>query len=171
MKRSLILISIVILIVLAEGCNSSNDSGGGPGTSMQGTWTATGNIGTQSAAHTYQVALVSSPCSVMTPVGTFSVQGPVCFIANNNTGQGSISGAGIGSSSNGQGVLIGVSANPVPAGGAFTLVFVAGDGNGNFVEFTGSGTISNGMVTGTGSCSPNTPSCNGYSATFTASLQ
>jgi hypothetical protein len=168
MKCSVIL--ILILIVFAAGCNS-NSSGGGPGTSMQGTWTATGSLSTQSAARTYQVALVSSPCSVTTPVGTFSVQGPACFIANNNTGQGSISGAGIGSSSKGQGVLIGVSANPVPAGGAFNLVFVAGDGNGNFVEFTGSGTISNGMVTGTGSCSPNTPVCNGDSATFTATLQ
>jgi len=166
MKCSLIL----ILIVFAAGCNS-NSTGGGPGTSMQGTWTATGNLTTQSAVRTYQVALVSSPCSVTTPVGTFSVQGHACFTANNNTGQGSISGAGIGSSSKGQGVLIGVSANPVPAGGAFNLVFVAGDGNGNFIEFTGSGTISNGMATGTGSCSPNTPACAGDSATFTANLQ
>jgi len=164
MKCSLIL----ILVVFASGC-SSDSTGGGPGTSLQGTWTTTGTLSSQSAAHTYQVALISSPCSVTTPVGTFSVQGPACFIANNNTGQGSISGAGIGGSSKGQGVLIGVSANPVPSGGAFNLVFVAGDGNGNFAEFTGSGTISNGMVTGTGSCSPSTPVCVGDSATFTAS--
>src|ERR1700691_326901 len=146
---------ILMLMVFATGCNSTRNLG--PETTIQGTWTATGNLGTQSGARTYQVALVSSPCSVTTPVGTFSLQGPACFIANNNAGQGSISGAGIPSSSKGQGVLIGVPANPVPPGGTFNLVFVDGDQNGDFVEFTGSGTISNGTMTGTGSWSSNTP--------------
>jgi hypothetical protein len=123
---------VFILIAFAAGCNSTRNAG--PGTTMQGTWTATGNLGTQSGTRTYQVALVSSPCSVTTPVGTFSLQGPACFIANNNTGQGSISGAGIPSSSKGQGVLIGVPANPVPAGGTFNLVFVTGDQNGDLLR-------------------------------------
>jgi hypothetical protein len=165
MKRILIL----TLIVFAAGCNSSKKAGGESETSMQRTWTVTGSVsGSQSGSGTYQVALVASPCSVTTPVGTFSVQGPSCFIANNNSGQGSISGTGLPSSSknNGQGVLIGVAANPVPAGGAFTLVFVAGDSNGNVVEFTGSGTVGNGTLTGTGSCSPSTPMCQGVSGTF-----
>src|SRR5713226_3399453 len=130
MKRILIL----ILIVFAAGCNSAKNSGGGSGTSMQGMWTVTGNLGSRPG--TYQVELVSSPCSVTTPVGTFSVQGPVCFIANNNAGQGSISGTGLPSSSKntGQGVLIGVPSNPVPADATFNLLFVAGDKNGNVVS-------------------------------------
>ena len=109
-----LLILILILIVFAAGCNSAKNAGGGSGTSMQGTWTVTGNLGSQGGSGTYQVELVPSPCSVTTPVGTFSVQGPVCFIANNNTGQGSISGTGLPSSSKntGQGVLIGVASNP-----------------------------------------------------------
>jgi len=169
MKHTLIL----ILIVFAAGCNSAKNAGGGSGTSMQGTWTVTGNLGSQGGSGTYQLELVSSPCSVTTPVGVFSVQGPVCFIANNNTGQGSISGTGLPSSSKntGQGVLIGVASNPVPADATFSLLFVAGDKNGNVVEFTGSGTVANGTMTGTGSCSPSTPMCQGVTGTFSGKKQ
>src|SRR5438876_11748048 len=90
---------MLMLLLFVAGCSSSKSSGGGPGTSMQGTWTVTGNLGSQGGSGTYQVASVSSPCSVTTPVGTFSVQGPVCLIANNNTDEGSISGTGLPSSS------------------------------------------------------------------------
>jgi len=79
MKRILIL----VLIVFAAGCGG-NSAPKPTGTSMQGTWTVTGNLQcTQGCgsgvSNTYQVALVSSPCSVTTPVGMFSVQGPVCL--------------------------------------------------------------------------------------------
>jgi hypothetical protein len=142
-------------------------------TSMPGTWAVTGNLGSQGGPGTYQVSLVSSPCSVTTPVGMFSVQGPVCFIASNNTGQGSISGTGLPSTSKntGQGVLLGVAANPVPSNGTFNLLFVAGDASGNFVEFTGSGTVSNGTMKGTGSCSSSTPLCQDLSGTFSGTFQ
>jgi hypothetical protein len=164
---------ILILIAFALGCNSATNPGGGSntGTSMQGTWTVTGSLSPQGGPVTYQVMLVSSPCSVTTPVGTFSVQGPVCFVANNNSGQGSISGGSTSSKSAGQGVLVGVAANPVPAGATFNLVFVAADGNGNIVEFSGSGTVNNGTLKGTGSCSTTTPMCQGLSGTFSGTLQ
>lgn len=171
-KRVLILILILILVVFATDCNSSK-SGTGAGTSMQGMWTVTGNLGTLTGAETYQVSFVSSPCSVVSPVGTFSVQGPVCFIANNNTGQGSISGKGLlsNASNTGEGVLIGVAANPVPTNGTVNLLFVLGVKGGNFIEFTGSGTVANGTMTGSGSCSTSTPMCQGVSATFSGTLQ
>ncbi|HTA48287.1 MAG TPA: hypothetical protein VK930_02450 [Verrucomicrobiae bacterium] len=166
-------ISVLILLIFVVGCSSARNAGSGPTTSMAGTWAVTGNLGSQGGSRTYQVLLVSSPCSVTTPVGMFSVQGPVCFIANNNTGQGSLSGTGLPSTSKntGQGVLIGVAANPVPANGAFKLVFVAGDAIGNFIEFTGSGTVSNGTMTGSGSCSASTPMCQGMSGTFSGTFQ
>ena len=171
MKRILVLISIVF----AVGCGSTQNAGSGSGseTSLQGMWTVTGNLGSQGRSSTYQISLVSSPCSVTTPVGKFSVQGPVCFIANNNSGLGSISGTGLPTSSKntGQGVLIGLDSNPVPTNGSFNLLFVAGDASGNFVEFTGSGTVANGTMTGTGSCSSSTPLCQGMSGTFSGTLQ
>ncbi|MGA8503554.1 MAG: hypothetical protein WB683_18520 [Candidatus Sulfotelmatobacter sp.] len=169
MKR----ISVLILLVFAVGCGSTKNTGSGATTSMPGMWSVTGNLGSLGGSSTYQVSLVSSPCTVTTPVGMFSVQGPVCFTANNNSGQGSISGSGLPSTSKntGQGVLIGVAANPVPANGTFNLLFVAGGTNGNFVEFTGSGTVSSGTVTGTGSCSASTPLCQGMSGTFSGTFQ
>ena len=170
MKRLVIL----ILVVFAAGCSSTKNSGGS-GTSMQGMWTVTGNVSSQlgSESGTYQVALVSSPCSVTSPVGTFTVDGPVCFIANNNSRQGSISGKGLLSSAKntGEGILIGVPSNPVPGDATINLLFVLGDANGNVVEFTGSGTVTNGTMTGTGSCSTNTPTCQGMSATFSGTEQ
>ena len=158
---------LLVVMVFAAGCSNS---GSGSGTSVQGTWAVTGSLGSE-APRTYQVSLVPSPCSVTTPVGTFSVTGPVCFTANNNAGEGSISGPGISISSIGQGVLIGVASNPVRTNGTFNLVFVAGNKSGTFGEFTGSGTFANGTVTGTGSCSPSTPVCQGMSATFSGNQQ
>jgi hypothetical protein len=178
---------ILISMVFAVGCNNSAKNAGGgsaaSGTSMAGQWsftataTSTGNLGSQCTngvcgPGTYQLTLVSSPCSVTTPVGTFSVQGAVCFIANNNSGQGSISGTGLPSdvSNIGQGVLIGVPSNPVPSGSTLNLLFVAANNSG-FVEFTGSGTVGNGTMTGTGSCSASTPACQGVTGTFSGTLQ
>jgi hypothetical protein len=64
-----------------------------------------------------------------------------------------------------------VAANPVPANGTFNVLFVAGFASGDFVEFTGSGTVSNSAITGTGSCSSSTPMCQGESATFSGTFQ
>ena len=159
MKRMLML----ILLLFAVGCSSSNStggtSGGTTGTPMEGTWSITGSVQcTQcgsGGSPSYQVAFVSSPCSVSTPVGTFSVQGSVCFIANNNSGQGSISGTGLLSTANnnGVGVLVGTAANPVADGATINLVFVGASGN-NFYEFTGSGTVTKGAMGGAGIAVP-----------------
>jgi hypothetical protein len=161
-------ILILILILFAAGCSSTKSSGGGQGTTIQGTWAVTGNLSPQGVSGTYQVTFVSSPCSVTSPVGSFSVEGPVCFIANNNSAQGSISGKGLLASAKntGEGVLIGASANPVPDNSTLSLLFVLGEANGSFVEFTGSATVASGKMTGTGSCSTDTPMCQGMSATF-----
>lgn len=177
MKRIWFLISISILIVFALACSSSHSAGGSPGTSLQGTWAITGNLqctpSCGSPSGSYHVALVSSPCTVTSPVGMFSVDGSVCFIANNNTAQGSISGTGLlsNASNTGQGVLVGVPANPVPDNSTINLLFVAGDKNGNFVEFAGTSTIANGTMQGTLSCSANTSQCQGTSATFSGTQQ
>jgi hypothetical protein len=164
-------ILILLAMVFGAGCNSGTNMSGESGTSMAGTWTVSGTLGSQGGSVSYQVQLVSSPCSVTTPVGSFSVVGPVCFIANNNSGQGSITGGSTSPKSAGQGVLVGVAANPVPDEGAFNLLFVAGDANGNVVEFAGSGTVNSGALKGSGTCSASTPICQSLSATFSGTRQ
>jgi hypothetical protein len=168
MKRILIL----TLIVFAASCSSTKNAGGPP-TSIPGTWTVTGNLGSQAPGpYSYQVTFVSSPCSVTSPVGTFSVEGPVCFVANNNTGQGSISGKGLlsNASNTGEGVLIGAPANPVPANATINILGVQANSAG-FVEFIGTSTVANGTMTGTASCSSKTPLCQGVSASFSGTSQ
>jgi hypothetical protein len=176
-------LTLLLILIVFVGCSSNKTGPRQSGTSMDGMWsisataTSVGNFGFQCPQDcgpgTYQVTFVSSPCSVTTPVGAFSVQGPVCFIANNNSGQGSISGTGLSTTiqNTQEGILIGVSANPVPDGGTFNLLFVAGDKNSNFVEGTANGTVSKGSMTGTGSCSSNTPMCQGVSGTFSGNHQ
>ncbi len=167
---------MLILIVFAAGCNSSNSAtGSGATTPIPGTWSATGTLACTQicpGAQTYSVVLVASPCTVDTPVGTFSVDGAVCFIANNNTASGSISGPGIPTTpkSTGQGILIGVPANPVPDNSTINLLFVSASGGNSFIEFTGSASIAGGKITGTAACSASTPACEGMTASFTANL-
>jgi hypothetical protein len=170
---------ILILIVCSIGCASGNKAAGNTETLLErGTWTVSGNLqcascGSSGVASVYTAAFVPSPCTVITPVGSFSVSGPACYVANNNTGEGAITGKGIPKSTKGagHGVLIGVPSNPVPANAAVNIVFVAADKYGNLVEFTGSGKVVNGNMTGTVSCSPNTPICHGASATFSGIQQ
>lgn len=70
--RCPVLCELLVLLIVAAGCNSAKNTLGGSGTSIQGMWTVTGNLGAQSGSETYQVAFVPSPCSVTSPVGTFS---------------------------------------------------------------------------------------------------
>jgi len=144
-----------------------------------GTWTVTGNLqcalgcGSSGISSLYKLVFVPSSCTVNTPVGTFSVDGHVCFIANNNTGEGSISGKGISVSPKGagHGVLIGVPSNPVPADSTVNILFIAADKYGNLAEFSGKGMISKGTMAGNFSCSTATPICQGASAAFSGIQQ
>lgn len=184
MKRALS-IAVTVAALFLPGCgggSSTNNSGGGTNgtpTNMQGSWTVQAQATTGglvigkcavSCSGTYTVALVPSPCSVVTPVGTFSVKGPVCFIANNNSGQGSITGTGLTPDlkDTGRGVLIGVPANPAAAGAKFELLFVEGDKFGKSVEFSGGGSVVSNTMKGTASCS--SPICQGITASFTGTL-
>jgi hypothetical protein len=156
---------MLVLIVFSVGCDSFKNTGAGSdtGTSMLGKWAIRGDLGSQGGPITYHLTLVSSPCTVTTPIGIFSVKGPVCFTANNNSGQGSIASL---SRSTAQGVLLGVTSDPVPADAAFEMLFVAGDWKGNVVEFSGTGKVINGSMNGIGSCTINTPICQGISGKF-----
>jgi hypothetical protein len=172
--KNVLLCVLLVLAVLTAGCSSSKGTSTTP---VVGNWTINGVLQCGQACGsgvdaTYQVTFVSSPCSVTTPVGTFSVQGTACFIANNNSGQGSIAGKGLltGSNNNGVGVLIGTSASPVPDGSTVNLLFVIAP-NSSVSEFTGTATVTKGTMQGSGACSATTPTCQGITATFTGSVQ
>ena len=166
------------LALFAAGCSSSKPSASSVApTEMVGTWnvSVTGTFGTSTVPGTFQVKLISSACSVTTPLGVFSVQGSACFIANNNSGAGAISGVSIPSTSKnlGQGILVGVASDPVPDNSPINMVFVSSQSGGkSFQEFTGTATISAAKMTGSGACSTaSTASCTGAAATFTATHQ
>ena len=177
MKRVLLL----MVLACAAGCSSNSASTSSPSTpttELSGTWntTGTGKTATTSAAGTFQVKLVSSPCTVSKTLGMISVQGSVCFIANNNSGLGAIGGTSISTTSKslGQGILIGVAADPVPDNATINMVFVSSlHGGKTFQEFTGTATIVAGKMTGSGACNTtvSTANCTGASATFSATHQ
>jgi len=166
--RSIAIVILVLLIALAIGCSSGQN---GANTSALGSWSivTTENGGSNG---TLQVSLVSSACSVSTPVGAFTVQGPSCFIADDNTGQGTISGSG-NFFYPPQGVLVGVPYNPIPANNSATVdvLFVEADQFGDIAVFNGSGTVTNGSLTGTWTCNADSPACAGLSGTFSGTKQ
>jgi hypothetical protein len=155
---------LVGMLLSSCGSNSSQQSGSNSTTNIQGSWAITAAEAGGSGS-VFHVTLVSSPCSVATPIGTFTVQGPTCFIADDNTGQGSISGSGSFIYPP-QGVLIGVAANPASANAAIDLLFAEADQYGDAAVFGGTGTVSKGTITGNWSCNPDSPVCSGLSGTF-----
>lgn len=160
------LITVLALALLLSGCNATKQAGSQPSTTdVQGNWVITASeVGSPNSVFT--LSLVTSPCNVTAPIGTFTVQGPACFIADNDTGQGSISGTGSFFYPP-QGVLMGVSQNPSPGNAAVNLLFVEADQFGDAVVFDGSGTVNGKVITGKWTCDPNSPVCSGLSGTFT----
>ena len=146
--------TILLLVTLALGCGS----GGGSSSknsqpkSVQGTWNITVSAGPESV--TLKVVLVPSACAVLTNMGGFDVSGPVCFIADNQTGQGSMSSTG-DLSYPPQMVLVGVPQDQIPVGTAvaFNLLYLEADSGYAFAVFDGAGTVTNGVTTGTYNCS------------------
>jgi hypothetical protein len=157
--RTLSLIIIFTMFVLA--CGSSHS----PGTQIPGAWTITANELT-SGGSVFSVTLVSSQCSVVAGDEIFTVQGPTCFIADDNTGQGSISGTGVLYPP--QGVLVGSPGNPIPAdtSESINLVFVEADEYGDVSVFNANGSVDNGTMSGTWVCSTYSAVCTGLSGTF-----
>ena len=158
-----ILAASILLLALTIGCGGSKS--GSAKTSIQGNWSVTTTDNTDGLHSVLQTTLVSSACTVSTPIGTFTVQGPTCFIADNNTGQGSVSGTG-SLIYPPQGVLVGVPANPAPDNSSLNLLFVEADQFGDAAVFEGKGTVASGTMTGTWSCDSNSPICSGLNGTF-----
>jgi hypothetical protein len=112
------------------------------------------------------------------------VVGPACFVAlGGGCNGGCVSGTtGLTSnitSSNGSGssgdlpltFSIGVPTNPTPNGSAFNIQYGEFHTTVGTWQMDGTGTISNGMASGTWVCDPSTSACSGMTGTFTAAQQ
>ncbi len=161
------------------GCGGGSSSGSSSSQALEvsGAWTI--NV---AGGNTLNVTLVPSPCQVSTPIGTFSVYtdssltvlATTCFIADDNTGQGSISGTG-------QffyppvGVLLGVQSDPIRANGSGPIggVFVEADSFGDYAIFNANGTAqsSGKSISGSFACNPVSTNCAGISGTFSGTHQ
>jgi hypothetical protein len=128
--------------------------GGQSRSSIQGSWTI--NTASVSGDATLQVTLVSTPCS-----DTPAFQGLTnCFVATSSGGGGSLSGTGYFFAPP-QIVDVGVSSSNELQ---FILTEEAQDQPA--IIFVGTGTVSNGTMSGTFTCDPGTPVCAGVGGTF-----
>ena len=143
-------IAATVLLMFTIGCGggqADSSSPPNPAQGFTGAWTAqmTSTVGVANL----QMTLVSSPCSVSTPLGTFSITSANnCYLADDNTGQGSISGSGAFALTP-QGLLMGV-ANPPTPGAALPVAvwFVEADQYGDAEVFVGQGSFQSGEATG-----------------------
>lgn len=163
MKR---LLPIFGLILLTIGCGSSPHYGNTSTPTLVGNWTIViSQIGTPDVIDS--ATLVASPCSIDSPdAGVFTVSGPMCVLADNESGQGNITSTD--STFTPQGVLLGTSfvgSQPSVEFLAVESVTVSQGAVAIFV-FTGTGILENNQITGSWSCYPG--SCQGPSGTFVA---
>lgn len=165
---------VVFAVVVCVACGSSSNNSSST-SSVQGTWTIAMKD-SQGATSTLQVALVSSACSVSTPMGELGVSGPNCFVADNaTTGLGTVSGTGFMYPP--QFIMLGIPtlgspAYPSPAVNLFLVESTDASGDANAIAmYSGSGTLSAG-VSGTWTCTseynPPSNSCP-LSGTFSGS--
>jgi hypothetical protein len=177
---------LLCLPILLAGCGGSSKSSSTPSNQaleLSGQWTISATPSSGGSTVGLTASVVSSACQVSTPLGTFSVYtdsghttlAATCFIADNNTSQGSISGTSGNWTLPPQGILIGVQTDPVPANGSETIgaLFVEADNSGNYAVFDASGTVqaSSKSMSGNYSCDSQSPNCAGDSGTFTGTHQ
>jgi hypothetical protein len=171
MKKDMRLLAMLSFALFLPSCGGgSSSTSNSTTTNLIGSWTITATETGSSSTSVFTVTLVSSPCSVSTPIGTFTVQGPSCAIADDNSGQGSITGTGTFFYPP-QGVLIGATASPAPNGTSIDLLFVEADQVGDAAVFGGVGTISNGTLSGNWACSAGSPICSGLTGAFSGTQQ
>jgi hypothetical protein len=203
--RKVVILSVLFCAAITLGCNATKQAGSTTSTTptiglnnAEG-WTVTsgiaycqggvssssgcpGNYSSGPTQSTLQVVLVSSLCSVSTPIGSFTVQGSACVIADNNSKQGSVSGTG-------QliyppaGVLLGVVPPLTNEPGIVQVAsstppvdFLSAEvdpSTGDAAVFSGQGYASYSStgawtINGTASCVTKTPVCSGVNIWFTA---
>lgn len=155
-----------ILCLLLTGCGT-NSKPAVTGTQLTGTWNVTVNQSGQPSV-TLSTFVVGGPCQVSDGSGdTFTVQGPSCVLADDQTGQGHVSSQN--STLVPEGVLLGASANPASNGSPVNFLYAAKSASTQtYYVFSGVGTVSNGQISGSWSCYPSVTICSGRTGSFTA---
>jgi hypothetical protein len=154
-------------LLLASCGGGSNSNSGSGNTQLSGQWNLT--VG----SNAIQANLVSSSCTVPTTIGTFDVNEADCFLADDVTNQGSISGSG-------QfvyppvGVLIGASVATLPSSGTipFQGFYVEANQSAYSVwDINGTITQPGSTMSGTYACDSQTPVCFGIGGSFSGTHQ
>ena len=152
--------------LLLAGCGGGSSSNSG-NTQISGQWSMT------VSPNALQANLVNSSCTVPTTIGTFQVNQADCFLADDATGQGSISGSGQFVYSP-VGVLIGTSVATLPSSGAtpFDGFYVEANSSAYAVwDIDGTITQPGSTMSGTYTCDPQTPVCAGIEGSFSGTHQ
>ena len=154
-------------LALASCGGGSNSNSGAGNTQLSGQWNLT------VSPNTIQANLVSSSCTVPTTIGTFQVNEADCFLADDATGQGSISGSGefvyppVG-------VLIGTGVATLPSSGttSFEGFYVEANQTAYAVwDINGTITQPGSTMSGSYTCDPQTPVCTGIAGSFSGTHQ
>ncbi len=166
--KAILALVLSSLMAFAIGCGSSSNASVSPN-QLVGSWSITTTDGVNGTSGTIQATLIAatvgqnSNCVVTAVNGSggtsvFTVQGSSCALADNQTGQGAISGTGYFFYPP-VGVLVGETGNQLD------LIFVEGSGN-SYAVFNATGTMANGAMSGSWTCNLETPICAGLSGTF-----
>jgi hypothetical protein len=164
-------LTVVATTLILGGCGNSKSSSTNPNSqSIAAKWNFTA-VDQNNNIASFALTLVPSPCTVTAGNWTFTVQGPSCFIADNQTGQGSATLIKGNPYYPIQGALVGTPSNPMQSGAQVDMLFVEGQTGGGIAVFGGNGQFSSGSVQGEWSCNSSTPVCGGTSGTFIGTLQ
>ena len=168
MKRFAIAMLFLATLITLIGCgNPSNTNKQNlKWYSLKGTWTITTED--NSYQNVMKIVDVPSSCTVATSLGSFTIsKAGACFLADNQSEQGSVTALTGYFDLPPQGVLIGALADPIVKGEItqIALYFVEADQYGSYAIYQGKGTVTDGNMSGTFSCV--TGSCNQENGSFT----
>jgi hypothetical protein len=167
MKATLALV-LSSLTAFAIGCGSSSSNGSGSQNQLVGSWSITTTDGVNGDSGTIQATLIGGSdtninCTFQVPDGDgFFIameHATSCAIADNQTGQGSISGTG-------DFFYPPVAVMAWATGNQVNLFFVESNGPVTAL-FDAAGTTGNGTISGSWQCDASSPTCTGLGGTFT----
>jgi hypothetical protein len=162
MKKNSLVYMVIVLVAALIGCGGNSNSNSKM--NMAGSWTVQ-TVSSTGLESTLLVNLVpGSTCASLDPIGLVSPQETTCFVADNFSLEGSVTGSGEFIYPP-EGVLIGI----VPgASGSINFVFAEAASEFDYAVFQGTGTTTGGnLMQGTWACNTSySLICAGISGSF-----